>query len=100
MTLKPLVLHRVDERDFDEKIESHGGKRIDSPKEHATQSSADYIFDGAIIELKIVQEEGLEKPERQEKTGHLFSEQFPDRPVVVLDPGLLTTERQRRYYRI
>lgn len=35
--------------------------------------NADYLGDGAIIELKLIEEEGLEKAERQEKLAKLLS---------------------------
>jgi hypothetical protein len=35
--------------------------------------NADYLGDGAIIELKILEEEGLEKAERQGKLAKLLS---------------------------
>lgn len=54
----------------------------------------------SVIELKILEDEGLDKPERQRKLAKLFHERFPRRPTVVLDRGLLDAQSQRAYDRI
>lgn len=52
-----------------------------------------------MIELKILEDEGLEKRERQRRLADLFVALDPGRPVVVLDRGLLDAAGQRLYDR-
>ncbi|ROZ74949.1 hypothetical protein [Ramlibacter sp. WS9] len=58
------------------------------------------MLGSSVIELKILEDEGLDKPERQAKVATLFRSQFPDRPTIVLDRSLLTADGQRTYDRI
>ncbi|MCF8504180.1 MAG: hypothetical protein K9G59_04635 [Caulobacter sp.] len=51
----------------------------------------------AIIELKALDEDGLDKPERRQKLADLFRHYQPDRPVIVLDPRELPDEGLRQY---
>lgn len=64
------------------------------------EDSADYILNEAIIELKLVSEEGFEKTERQKKLAALFRKTQPKTPVVILKPEQLGEENSRDYYRI
>jgi len=100
MPLESFNLHRIDENDFDQVVEKAGGERIDDSIVPDGVKSADYELGGAVIELKIVEEEGLEKPERQEKIGALFRDQFPDFPVVVVDPYIIDETSRRKLFRI
>jgi len=84
----------VSETDFDKLITSAGGSRI------VEEDSADYRLNEAIIELKLVSEEGFEKTERQKKLAALFRKTQPKTPVVILKPGQLSEENSRDYYRI
>ena len=61
---------------------------------------ADYELNEALIELKLVEEEGFDKEERQVKLANLFKENQPGRPVVVINPRLLDAAGQREYYNI
>lgn len=58
------------------------------------------MIGSSVIELKILEDEGLDKPERQQKLAKLFRERFPSRPTVVLDRSLLDTHGKRAYDRI
>jgi len=95
-----LRIHKLNEKDFDEIIKGSGGKRLSSDERSETNPNADYLLDDAIIELKFVEEEGLEKQERQQKIAALFGKCFPQKPVVVLDPKLLGQGGRREYYKI
>lgn len=86
--IKPIA-----EEDFDQMILSAGGSRI------AEEGSADYRFHEAIVELKLVFEEGFEKTERQKKLASLFRETQPDQPVVLINPKRLNEFEARNYYR-
>ncbi len=49
---------------------------------------------------KALDEEGMAKPERQQKLATLFGAHSPGRPVVVLDRGALPDDAQRTFDRI
>ena len=81
-------------RDIDGVIRSAAGNRF------ASEDSADYQLNEAIIEPKLITEEGFEKEERQRKLAELFKRNQPDKPVVILDPASLDRADQREYYNI
>ncbi len=91
-------LNKLKEVDIDALITAAGGRR--AVDDHSTEKSlnADYLLDEAVIELKLFEEEGLEKQTRQRKIGKLFSKNQSGRPVVVIDPDLLGKQEQRQYY--
>ncbi|HAB19239.1 MAG TPA: hypothetical protein DCE44_22780, partial [Verrucomicrobiales bacterium] len=89
-----IRIKTVTEEDFDRVITSAGGSRI------LEESSADYRLNEAIIELKLVSEEGFEKTDRQRKLANLFREMQPDQPVVLISPESLNESNSRNYYRI
>lgn len=94
-----MRLYKLTEDDFDRIIESAGGKRLSLDNSREKTRNVDYILDDAIIELKFVEEEGLEKQERQKKLAAIFKKQFSNRPVIVLDPKLLGEKERRDYYK-
>jgi len=94
-----MRIYKLTEDDFDKIIESADGKRLSVDDNSEKSLNADYILDDAIIELKFVEEEGLEKQERQRKLADIFKKQFPGKPVVVLDPKLLEKKGIRDYYK-
>ncbi len=89
-----IRIKAVSEADFDQVITSAGGSRI------LEDGSADYRLNEAIIELKLVSEEGFDKAERQKKLADLFRKTQPKRPVVVIKPEQLNDADSRDYYRI
>jgi hypothetical protein len=89
-----LRIKKVTESEFDRVVRNAGGVRL------ATEGSADYLFQDAVVELKLVMEEGLDKHTRQVKLANLFREPQPRRPVIVLDPDLLDETGLRDYYSI
>lgn len=89
-----IRINHTSEADFDGVVQAAGGSRI------ASDGSADYRLNEAIIELKLIQEEGFEKASRQAKIAALFRAQQPDAPVVVLDPDTLDAALSRDYYNI
>jgi hypothetical protein len=92
--MQHIRIKTVTEDDFDEVITSAGGSRI------SEDGSADYRLNEAIIELKLVSEEGFEKVERQKKLATLFREMQPNHPVVLINPGTLNELGARSYCRI
>jgi len=93
-SMEHIRIKAIAEEDFDKVIISAGGTRI------AEEGSADYRLNEAIIELKLVSEEGFEKTERQRKLANLFRKSQPKNPVVVIDPTQLNEGDLREYYRI
>lgn len=89
----------LSENIFTQIIESAGGRRAYPHDDRQTQKNADYILGQAVIELKILDDEGLGKSARQFKLASLFANLNPDRPVHVLDRNLLDPTGQRDYDR-
>jgi hypothetical protein len=89
-----LRIKKVSEVEFDTVVEAAGGSRI------RADGSVDYLWKDAVVELKLVLEEGLEKGSRQSKIANLFREQHPGKPVIVVDPQLLDEKSLMAYYNI
>jgi hypothetical protein len=101
MALYPRKIRRITEKDFDEVIFSAGGVKIDTGRDAEGVMSADYKLGPNVLELKLIEEEGLNKIDRQSKIADIFNEQFPDYPVIVIDPYLIASdERRQKLYRI
>ncbi len=78
-----------------------GGRRLTATeRNYENTRNADYRIQNYIVELKDVQEEGLEKPERQQKLAELFLRYFPDETEILIDPTVLAPEDARLYARI
>jgi hypothetical protein len=72
-----LPVPKITEGFIDKVIELAGGRRLtDAEKNFEQSNNADYLLDGAVVELKIIEEEGLEKKERQNKVAALLKEKF------------------------
>jgi hypothetical protein len=100
---KPLavLMPRLGERFFDQMVELAGGRRLSTEERNNDQTrNADYRLDDFIIELKDIQEEGMEKPERQQKVAELFLPYFPAISEIIIDPSILSSDDRRRYLEI
>ena len=95
-----IRINRIHEKDFDSIVEEAGGSRIKTNEAGSKGKNADYILNEAIIELKLIREEGLVKESRRKKVAEIFRETQPDRPVVVLDPKILSKTELRKYYNL
>jgi len=84
---------------FNDIFELAGGRRAHPDHDRRTARNADYVLGDAVIELKILDDEGLSKAERQAKLAGLFTALDPDRPVHVLDRQRLDLAGQRAYDR-
>ena len=73
--IRPLT-----EKCFDEIVELAGGRRAHPDHDRRAARNADYILGDAVLELKILDDEGLSKVERQAKLAALFTALDPDRP--------------------
>lgn len=77
-----------------------GGRRAHPDADRRSNRGADFVLGKSVIELKILEDEGLDKPQRQEKIAKLFREQFPSRSTIVVDRNLLDVDGQHSYDRI
>lgn len=98
--LPSFRIRPISEAEIEQVIVSAGGKRAHPDADRRTLKGADFVLGSSVIELKILEDEGLDKPERQQKLATLFRERFPERPTIVLDRGLLNAQGQRAYDRI
>jgi len=77
-----------------------GGIRAHPDADVRDLRGADFVFQDMVIELKALDEEGFDKPARQQKLAMLFRQHEPNRPVIVVDRRRLPAEDQRGYDRI
>jgi len=93
--IRPLA-----EADIERAILAAGGRRAHPDADTRKLRGADFVLGDVVIELKALDEEGFEKPERQRKLAALFVQHEPDRPVIVVDRKRLPETDQRAYDRI
>jgi hypothetical protein len=93
-----VKIGKLEESDFDGIITRAGGRRFSRDHSRETDKNADFVIGDAILELKLINEEGLEKEERQRKIAEIFRSSQPNRPVIILRPHLLNAGAQRSYY--
>ena len=94
--METIRIRPLTESDVDLVITAAGGERA-----HArNRPGADYRLNEAVIELKMLDEEGLFKPERQAKLAALFRNEELNRPVIVLDRDRLPQRDQLKYDQI
>ncbi len=90
-----LKFSTISESDFDKIIYNAGGIRYtDKYDVKIGEDNCDYFLDDSAIELKIIEEEPIEKKEKQDSLAKLFKS---DVKTVVLYP---TKEQKRKYYQI
>lgn len=90
-------MYTLSEADIDGIVIEAGGSRAHPDADQRQLKSADFLIDNALIELKLLDDEGFSKPERQSKLAKLFLALNPERPVVALDSRNLTEADQRKY---
>ena len=97
--MDPFPIRTLIEADIDSIVEEAGGARAHPDQDRRNKKGADYVFARTVIELKMLDDEGFSKPERQEKLAKLFRE-GSDSPVIVIDPASLSPEGNQKYRRI
>ncbi|KAF0163922.1 MAG: hypothetical protein FD157_2601 [Rhodocyclaceae bacterium] len=98
--MEHFCIQLISEGEIDGVIVSAGGDRAHKNADRRDKRGADYILGDAVIELKILEENGLKKQERQARLASLFrSHCSPSRPVVVLDPNALPETARREFDR-
>jgi hypothetical protein len=95
-----LRIYKLNEKDFDGIVQASGGKRLSSDETRERYPNADYQLGDAIIELKFLEEEGLEKKQRQQKLAALFNKCCFCKPVMVLATELLDNMGKKEYCNI
>lgn len=98
--MDPFPIRALTEQDLDRIVEAASGARAHPDADQRDREGADYLLGTTLIELKMLDDEGFAKPERQARLAELFSGQEPDRPVVVLDPARLPGPERLKYRRI
>ncbi|MDZ4817782.1 MAG: hypothetical protein SGJ20_02290 [Planctomycetota bacterium] len=94
----PAILPmRITESFVDQVVADIGGERIPTDDETRT---VDYLIGDWLFELKDLQEEGLQQPERQKKLHKLFSRfAVPGLPVQI-NPSVLDENERREFFSI
>ena len=98
--LPSFRIQRLSEAEIETVVIRAGGKRAHPDADRRSLRGADFVLGSSVIELKILEDEGLDKPERQQKLAKLFRKRFPSRPTTVLDRSLLNKQGQRAYDKI
>lgn len=93
-----VKIGKLTEEDFHDLIIKLGGRGFSPDHSREKVKNADFLLGNALIELKLIDEEGLEKDERRRKLARIFGAREPNRPVIVLRPDLLDEEGRRAYY--
>ncbi len=81
-------------------VEEAGGIRLHPDHHKQAVQGADYRLGSALIELKILDEEGMDKPERRAKLAELFRRHEPERPLIVVARERLSETDRARFDRI
>lgn len=90
----------IAEADVEAVVIKAGGARAHPDADARDLRGADFVFKDLVIELKALDEEGFDKPARQQKLAALFRPHEPNRPVIVVDRKRLPIEDRRGYDRI
>ena len=88
----------ITESFIDSVIETCGGRRLtESELARISADNSDYSFPGCIAELKIFEDEPLEKEERQKKIAELYRRNYIIEPVFNLDINSVPPALQNEY---
>lgn len=99
LALEHFHIRPISEADIEDIVILAGGRRAHPDHHRRKLRGADFLLDDVVIELKALEEDGLDKPERQQRLAAIFREQEPDRPVIVIDRARLPAEAQAVYDR-
>lgn len=97
--LKHIKIFNFTESDIDKLIQSAGGVKIPEIN-NKNEFTSDYLINEAIVELKLINEEGFQKENRQKELGDLFEKNQPGKPVKIIHPKLLNKNEQKKYNNI
>lgn len=92
---------KITEKFVDDVVFACGGRRPnDEEKNYETIKNADYLFERGIAELKIIEEEGLLKEERQGNIAKLFKKIYPNHEFINISSALNDPQVKRQYFSI
>lgn len=95
--LPNFEIQGITEDEIERMLARVGGRRAHPDADRRDRRGADFVIGNSVVELKILEEEGLDNPERQRKLAELFRKQFPTRPTIVLDREALDEKGKRAY---
>jgi len=93
----PRIRPLAEDPDIDFMVKDAGGRRAHHDHHSRELRNSDYVLGSSILELKLLEDERLDKPEAQEKIAAIFADLTEGPPVVVLDPGRLDDKRRKAY---
>lgn len=97
--MEAFHIRRLTEADIRIIVERCGGEVAHLDADRRSKRGSDFVVRGAAIELKLLDEDGFQKLERQTKLAKLFNDEGFRAPVVVLDREKLSSAGQRTYDR-
>lgn len=95
MGIGTFRIQTIDEAVVDDIVVAAGGERAHPDADRRSMPGADYLLGDTLIELKILEDEGLSKLDRQRKLADLFRKYGDRRPVVIVDRNRLPESGQR-----
>ncbi len=91
----------ITERFVDNVVFACGGRRLtDEEKNFEKLKNAGYLFEGCIAELKIIEEEGLLKEEKQGNIANIFKRLFPTVEFINIENALGNEQVKQEYFSI
>ena len=94
-----LQIRPLTEEDIIGVVNSCGGRLAHPDADTRSKKGADFVISDTVVELKMLDEDGLQKRERQKRVAKIFCEDGYDSPVVVLDKARLSFSAKRLYDR-
>lgn len=91
---------RITESFIDRAVEKIGGRRLFDNEKFKGIENADYLFPSAVAELKIFEEEGLEKESRQNKIMKFLSDRYMLPKKVEIDIRAIPEEIKPEFRQI
>jgi hypothetical protein len=95
--LATFTIEAITEDQMERVLVRAGGRRAHPDAHRRERRGADFVIGNTVVELKILEEEGLDSPERQRKLAELFRAQFPTKPTIVLDRNVLDDKGKRAF---
>lgn len=93
-------INYITEDNFTQIILDAGGRKFSEDYSKEKELNADYVLFDSLIELKNIEETGLDKKTRQLKIADIFDKYNHDYPVIVVDPKILNQHDLRSYNNI
>jgi hypothetical protein len=94
---RPIRPIRITEKFMDSVIDNAGGCRLPIKEKADGKKNADYLLGEFILELKDLQEEGLEKELHQKKLAKIFAPYFPGKSEITIDTSILAKADYLKY---